>query len=268
SALGFSPSGEHLAVGTTAGGLTVHDLLSGHVTLESQQEKRVTAVQYSPDGTHLAVGAQGLNGTQPTLRLFRVQDSEVVHTLEHGSVLDAFSFSADGAWLACGGLDPVTLVVPLSDADVQERSVDVITGSKVIAMSHADDLLVSAGRDGWLRMVNFAKGDGFDVQVDGTMMALGIAEDGAEVGVGYKRGLLEVRSIKDGSVVRSMDLASDMTPISMSLVRGQRMVEGVDEALPQVFDEIKGGGFELGLPYMKPVDDGWQLVVTASWSWA
>ena len=31
---------------------------------------------------------------------------------------------------------------------------DVITGSKVIAMSHADDLLVSAGRDGWLRMVN------------------------------------------------------------------------------------------------------------------
>ena len=46
------------------------------------------------------------------------------------------------------------------------------------------------------------------------------------------------------------------------------MVEGVDEALPQVFDEIKGGGFELGLPYMKPVDDGWHLVVTASWSWA
>ena len=268
SALGFSPSGEHLAVGTTAGGLTVHDLLSGHVTLESQQEKRVAAVQFSPDGTHLAVGAQGLNGTQPTLRLFRVRDSEVVHTLEHGSVLDAFSFSADGAWLACGGLDPVTLVVPLSEDDVPERSVDVITGSKVIAMSHADDLLVSAGRDGWLRMVNFANGEGFDVQVDGTMMALGIAEDGAEVGVGYKRGLLEVRSIEDGSVVRSMDLASDMTPISMALVRGQRMVEGVDEALPQVFDEIKGGGFELGLPYMKPVDDGWHLVVTASWSWA
>ena len=48
SALGFSPSGEHLAVGTTAGGLTVHDLLSGHVTLESQQEKRVTAVQFLP----------------------------------------------------------------------------------------------------------------------------------------------------------------------------------------------------------------------------
>ena len=128
--------------------------------------------------------------------------------------------------------------------------------------------MVSAGRDGWLRMVNFANGEGFDVQVDGTMMALGIAEDGAEVGVGYKRGLLEVRSIKDGSVVRSMDLTSDMTPISMTLVRGQRMVEGVDEALPQVFDEIKGGGFELGLPYMKPVDDGWHLVVTASWSWA
>ncbi len=268
SALTFSPSGEHLAVGTTAGGLTVHDLLSGDVLLESQQEKRVTAVQFSPDGSHLAVGAQGLNGTQPTLRLFRAQDGEVVHALDHGSVLDAFSFSADGDWLACGGLDPVTLVVPLSTDAGKERSVDVVTGSKVLAMSHVDDVLVSAGRDGWLRMVNFASDDGFEVQVDGSMMDLGIAEDGSEVGVGYKRGLLEVRSIVDGSVLRSMDLATDMTPISMALVRGQRLVEGVVEALPQVLDEIKEGGFELGLPYVKPDDDGWHFVVTAAWSWA
>ena len=268
SALGFSPSGEHLAVGTTAGGLTVHDLLSGHVILELQQEKRVTAVQFSPDGSHLAVGAQGLNGTQPTLRLLRVKDGEVAHALDHGSVLDAFSFSADGSWLACGGLDPVALVVPLSADEAEERSMDVVTGSKVLVMSHVDDLLVSAGRDGWLRMVNFANDEGFEVQVDGSMMDLGIAEDGSEIGVGYKRGLLEVRSIKDGSVVRSMDLASDMTPISMTLVRGQRLVEGVIEALPQVFDEIKEGGFELGQPYMKPVDDGWHLAVPAAWSWA
>jgi hypothetical protein len=64
-----------------------------------------------------------------------------------------------------------------------------------------------------------------------------------------------------------MDLASDMTPISMTLVRGQRMVEGVGESLPQVFDEIKGGGFELGVPYVKAHDDEWHLVVAATWSW-
>jgi WD40 repeat protein len=268
SALAFSPSGEQLAVGTTAGGLTVHDLHGGQVILESQQEKRVTAVKFSPDGTHLAVGAQGLNGTQPTGRLLRVKDGEVVHVLNHGSVLDAFSFSADGAWLACGGLDPVTLVVPLSADKVEGRSVDVVTGSKVLAMSHVDDLLVSAGRDGWLRMVNFANDERFEVQVDGTMMDLSIAADGLEVGIGYKKGHLEVRSTDDGSVVRRMDLASDMTPISMTLVRGQRLVEGVGEALPQVSDEIKEGGFELGVPYVKAHGDAWQLVLTAAWSWA
>ena len=268
SALAFSPSGEHLAVGTTAGGLTVHDLLSGDVLLESQQEKRVTAVQFSPDGGHLAVGAQGLNGTQPTLRLFHVQDGEVVHALDHGSVLDAFSFSADGAWLACGGLDPVTLVVPLASDEEERRSMDVVTGSKVLAMSHVDDLLVSAGRDGWLRMVNFGNDEGFEVQVDGTMMDLDMAADGLEVGIGYKQGYLEVRSITDGSVVRRMDFASEMTPISMTLVRGQRLLEGANEALPQVFDEIKEGGFELGVPIVKSHDDGWHLTVTAAWSWA
>lgn len=267
SALTFSPSGEHLAVGTTAGGLTVHDLLGGHVLLESQQEKRVTAVQFSPDGTLLAVGAQGLNGTQPTVRLLRVQDGEVVHALDHGSVVDAFSFSADGAWLACGGLDPVTLVVPLSSDEEEGRSVDVVTGSKVLAMSHVDDLLVSAGRDGWLRMVNFANDEGFEVQVDGTMMDLDMAADGLEVGIGYKQGYLEVRSITDGSVVRRMDFASEMTPISMTLVRGQRLLEGANEALPQVFDEIKEGGFELGVPIVKSHDDAWHLTVQATWSW-
>ncbi|DAC34508.1 MAG TPA: hypothetical protein D7I05_03775 [Candidatus Poseidoniales archaeon] len=268
SALTFSPTGEQLAVGTTAGGLTVHDLLGGNVLLESQQEKRVTAVQFSPDGTHLAVGAQGLKGAQPTARLLRVKDGEVVHAFDHGSVLDAFSFSADGAWLACGGLDPVTLVVPLSADEAEQRSVDVVTGSKVLAMSHVDDLLVSAGRDGWLRMVNFANDERFEVQVDGTMMDLDMAVDGLEVGIGYKEGHLEVRSIDDGSVVRRIDLASDMTPISMTLVCGQRLVEGVGEALPQVFGEIEEGGFDIGVPYVKTHDDAWQLVVTAAWSWA
>ena len=268
SALTFSPSGEQLAVGTTAGGLTVHDLLGGHVLLESQQEKRVTAVQFSPDGTHLVVGAQGLKGTQPTARLLRVKDGEVVRTLDHGSVLDAFSFSADGSWLACGGLDPVTLVVPLSNDEVEERSVDVVTGSKVLAMSHVDDMLVSAGRDGWLRLVNFANDERFEEQVDGTMMHLNIAADGLEVGIGYKEGYFEVRSTDDGSVVRRMDLASEMTPISLTLVRGQRLVEGVGEALPQVFNEIKQGGFELGEPCVKAHDDVWHLVVTSAWSWA
>jgi len=269
SALAFSPSGEQLAIGTTAGGLFVHDLLDGHVLLESEQEKRVTALQFSPDGTLLAVGAQGLNGTQPTARVLRVQDGEVVHALDHASVLDAFSFSADGARLACGGLDPEALVVDLSnDDDVEDRSVDVVTGSKVLAMSHVDDLLVSAGRDGWLRMVDLATDERFEVHVEGTMMDVDIAADGLEVGIGYEQGHLEVRSAGDGSLARRMDLATDMTPISMTLVRGQRPGEDVDEALPPVFDEIKEGGFSLAVPHVKAYGDAWHLVVSASWAWA
>jgi hypothetical protein len=269
SALAFSPSGEQLAIGTTAGGLFVHDLLDGHVLLESEQEKRVTALHFSPDGTLLAVGAQGLNGTQPTARVLRVQDGEVVHALDHASVLDAFSFSADGARLACGGLDPEALVVDLSnDDDVEDRSVDVVTGSKVLAMSHVDDLLVSAGRDGWLRMVDLATDERFEVHVEGTMMDVDIAADGLEVGIGYEQGHFEVRSAGDGSVARRMDLASDMTPISMTLVRGQRPGEDVDEALPPVFDEIKEGGFSLDVPHVKAYGDAWHLVVSASWAWA
>ena len=268
SALAFSPSGEQLAIGTTAGGLFVHDLLDGNVLLESEQEKRVTALHFSPDGALLAVGAQGLNGTQPTLRVLRVQDGEVVRTLDHASVLDAFCFSADGARLACGGLDPVTLVVDLANDDVEDLSVDVVTGSKVLALSHVDDLLVSAGRDGWLRMVDLATDERFEVHVEGTMMDLDIAADGLEVGIGYEQGHLEVRSAAVGSVVRQMDLASDMTPISMTLVRGQRPGEDVAEALPPVFDEIKDGGFTLDVPHVKAYGDAWHLVVSASWKWA
>ena len=268
AALAFSPSGEQLAIGTTAGGLFVHDLLDGNVLLESEQEKRVTALHFSPDGALLAVGAQGLNGTQPTLRVLRVQDGEVVRTLDHASVLDAFCFSADGARLACGGLDPVTLVVDLANDDVEDLSVDVVTGSKVLALSHVDDLLVSAGRDGWLRMVDLATDERFEVHVEGTMLDLDIAADGLEVGIGYEQGHLEVRSAAVGSVVRQMDLASDMTPISMTLVRGQRPGEDVAEALPPVFDEIKDGGFSLDVPHVKAYGDTWHLVVSASWAWA
>jgi len=269
AALAFSPSGEQLAIGTTAGGLFVHDLLDGNVLLESEQVKRVTALHFSPDGAFLAVGAQGLNGTQPTARVLRVKDGEVVRSLDHASVLDAFCFSADGARLACGGLDPVALVVDLSnDGDTEDRSVDVVTGSKVLAMSHVDDLLVSAGRDGWLRMVDLASDERFEVHVEGTMMDLDIAADGLEVGIGYEQGHLEVRSAADGSVLRHMDLASDMTPISMTLVRGQRPSEDVAEALPSVFDEIKDGGFSLDVPHVKAYGDTWHLMVSASWAWA
>jgi hypothetical protein len=35
-----------------------------------------------------------------------------------------------------------------------------------------------------------------------------------------------------------------------------------------VSDEIKEGGFELGVPYVKAHGDAWQLVLTAAWSWA
>ena len=154
-------------------------------------------------------------------------------------------------------------VIPMELATVAAR-IDLNAGRiRALAASPTErgDVMVATS-NGTVAVVDLeAETSSTLAHMDGPVASL-------RVGVGYKRGLLEVRSIEDGSVVRSMDLASDMTPISMALVRGQRMVEGVDEALPQVFDEIKGGGFELGLPYLKPVDDQWHLVVTAAWSWA
>jgi hypothetical protein len=267
ASLSFSPSGEQLAIGSTAGGVTVHDLLEGTVLFETSQEKRVTNVVFSPDGTHLVVGAQGLNGSQPTARVFRITDGEVVRSLSHGSVLDAFSFSADGKRLACGGLDPVTLVVDLADEDVDDVSVDVVTGSKVLALSNVNDLLVSAGRDGWLRMVDFSNDARYEAQVEHTMLDIDISGDGLELGIAYEQGMVELRSTGHGDVLSQRPLASDMTPISMTLVRGQRPAADVDVALPKVLSEIKDGGFDLDVPNVKADGEVWHLVVSASWAW-
>jgi hypothetical protein len=58
-----------------------------------------------------------------------------------------------------------------------------------------------------------------------------------------------------------------MTPISMTLVRGQRPAADVDVALPKVLSEIKDGGFDLDVPNVKADGEVWHLVVSASWAW-
>lgn len=265
SALAFSDDGQFLATGTSAGQMAVHNLEDGTVVCRSSHEKRVAKLAFSHDGRFLAVGAPSLDGAQPTVRVLSLPDGEERHRFDHGTVIDALAFSSDASHLALGGLDPTSLLVGLEDAS--SMSIDVVTGSKVLAMSPAEGLLVSGGRDGWLRLIEMDGTLRFSEPFEGSLLDVAFSGDGEEIGIGYDDGRLEVRSGKDGRVLRTVECSTDMKPISLVLLRGQRLHDDVVAALKPVLAEIESGGFVVDVPHVRANGEVWEAAMAVKWSW-
>jgi WD40 repeat protein len=63
-------------------------------------------VAFSPDGQILAVGGQETGSNDTLIRLWRVKDGHLLHTLHgHSKRIRSVAFSPDGQMLASGGED-------------------------------------------------------------------------------------------------------------------------------------------------------------------
>ena len=119
------------------------------------------------------------------------------------------------------------------------------------------DLKAPGGRTAFLRLAAAA-----DVVIES--FRPGVA---ARIGIGYDDGRLEVRSGKDGRVLRTVECSTDMKPISLVLLRGQRLHDDVVAALKPVLAEIESGGFVVDVPHVRANGEVWEAAMAVKWSW-
>ncbi len=137
----------------------------------------VLSLGWSPDGQMLAVAAG------ETLRLYAIQEWQVLAALNIGALTHSLAFSPDGSWLAAGSRDgrvrvwDVQQALAASGGDVQPALVFEAHKKGVNSLAFSPDgrLLASGGNDAVARFWDLSSAGVVGVMIGGTFAVPSIA---------------------------------------------------------------------------------------------
>jgi WD40 repeat protein len=272
-AVAFAPDGRRLAIGLDSGAVLIADMGAGGALLPLDAPNRFpfhVALAFSPDGATLA------SATSETVKLWRVADGALIHTLAgHRDTVAALGFSADGATLLSvdAGLDGVEESHPIA-----VRLWVVQTGAMISSLDtnffFAGRIAIAPGAD---RFLTVSQGDGamlWEVQsgalaqgprlapdaVDGAFLA-----DGSGLALIRRSGAIELYDSAGGLTRALGGTDQESSSLAVSADGGRIVAVGADQTVrlwsgagAEVAHEV--GGFSMPITDAALSPDGSALV--------
>ena len=130
------------------------------VRMLTEHKKAVNAVAFSPDGQLLASCSGGVWRSDDTVRLWRVENGELLHALKgHKSVVTSVAFSPSGELLASGSGDGTVRLWRVQNGELL-HILDGHRGSvESVAFSPGGELLASGSGDRMVRLWRVQNGE-------------------------------------------------------------------------------------------------------------
>jgi len=130
------------------------------VRMLTKHKKAVNAVAFSPDGQLLASCSGGMWRGDDTVRVWRVEDGELLYALKgHTSLVTSIAFSSDGELLASGSGDTTVRLWRVQSGEYL-RTMEGHRGSvESVAFSPDGELLASGSYDRMVRLWRVQNGE-------------------------------------------------------------------------------------------------------------
>jgi len=193
----FSPNGEFIAVGNATLSLyQVEDWLL--VRTFEHPGVYIKSVDFSPDGKFLVTGSY-----QDLVRVWRIEDGELLTIFEHIGYVTSVAFSPDGEKLAVGGLHPS--ICDKNGILLRRLDQDAHMYAYSIAFSPDGQTLAAGLEDKTIRL--WGVEDGALLQTlthDSAVQSLAFSSDGKLLASGTS-GIIYIWRLEDGSLLQTLE---------------------------------------------------------------
>jgi len=229
----LSPDGRHLVMGLwDARSLRLWETATGKILKTAPLPgalSQVLSVAYSSDGRHLASGS--FDGT---IRMWNAATGAIMQTIKgHSSQVWSVSFSPDGKWFVSGGGDKVAKLWDRATGKPVRTLVGDSRQVNAVGFSPDSKLVLTGGSDGTLQLWSVADGmlvrtltdptpaaKQREKQIDESKLrgisAVAFCQRGAIMASAYLHGKINIWSVADGSLRRTLDSGNGAHTFSFS----------------------------------------------------
>src|SRR5215211_3260658 len=178
------------------------------VRMLTEHKKAVNAVAFSPDGQLLASCSGGVWRSDDTVRLWRVENGELLHALKgHKSVVTSVAFSPSGELLASGSGDGTVRLWRVQNGELL-HILDGHRGSvESVAFSPGGELLASGSGDRMVRLWRVEGGELLRTLEGHTNVVASVAfsPGGELLASGSKDKTVRLWRVEGGELLRTLE---------------------------------------------------------------
>lgn len=236
-AASFSPNGEQIITGGTAGAAYIWDVATGEpLTQLRSQEGVIWAVAFSSDGTHVATGGGY------SIRVWDLATEESISYLTgHTDRVRTLAFSPDGTQIVSSSSDGTVRVWDIANGQEVMQLVGGELGALAASFSPDGTRVVSGGWDGTARVWDAATGQELSQLRghDSGVLAVAFSPNGDRIVSGGWDGTVRLWDVATGAeVTQFAGHHTDVVTVSFS-PDGTQVISGGSDMV-RVWDAVSG----------------------------